>query len=184
MRSSMTRLPAPTISINCESRSHQSETPRKLVRLSTVESLKNRIQTLEGTIEKLYADINAKDKEIQRYELAISCQKAKIKYKLDRENIGDGNFESLRDQNQILNEKLRNQEILLEVRTKFIDQLMLCDEAIKALVHEKEEIDHRFYELECEMRDKDELIEILRKIIAEKVVKLEKLTSTPTRDCC
>lgn len=156
---------------------------RKPVRLSTVETLKNRIKTLESTIDDLYEEINAKDKEIERYETAITCQKAKIKFKLSQECIGDGNYDQMRNQNQMLNEKLRNQEILLDVRSKFIEHLLQCDEAVSALVKEKEANDRRFYELECELLDKNELIEVLRSIIAEKVERLEQLTSSPTRDC-
>lgn len=148
---------------------------RKQVRVSTVETLKNRIKSLESTIDDLYAEINAKDAQIERYETAITSQKARIKFKLSSECIGDGSFDQMRAQNKKLNEKLRNQEILLDVRSKFIAHLLQCDEAVKALVKEKETADRRFCELECELLDKNELIDVLRQIIAEKVERLEQL---------
>lgn len=169
----MSRAPA-TARAKLETRMYPSVMPRKPVRLSTVETLKNRIKTLESTIDDLYTQINAKDMEIERYETAITCQKARIKFKLSQECIGDGNYDHTRSQNKILNEKLRNQEILLDVRSKFIAHLLQCDEAVKALVKEKDQTDRRFCELECELLDKNELIDVLRSIIAEKVEKLER----------
>lgn len=180
----MSRAPA-TATAKLETRMYPSIMPRKPIRLSTVETLKNRIKTLESTIDDLYKEINAKDTEIERYETAITSQKARIKFKLSQECIGDGNYDQMRKQNQILNEKLHNQGILLDVRSKFIAHLLQCDEAVKALVKEKEQADRRFCELECELLDKNELIDVLRAIIAEKVEKLEQyanLTHGSTRD--
>lgn len=170
----MSKAPATTASPKLETRLYPIMV-RKQVRLSTVETLKNRIKSLESTIEELYAEINAKDAQIERYETAITSQKARIKFKLSSECIGDGSYDQMRDQNKILNEKLRNQEILLDVRSKFIEHLLQCDEAVKALVKEKETADRRFCELECELQDKNELIDVLRSIIAEKVERLEQL---------
>lgn len=172
----MSRAPA-TATTKLETRMYPSVLHKKPVRLSTVETLKFRIKTLESTIDDLYKEINAKDTEIERYETAITCQKARIKFKLSQECIGDGIYDQMRSQNKILNEKLYNQEILLDVRSKFIAHLLQCDEAVKALVKEKEQADRRFYELECELLDKNELIDVLRAIIAEKVEKLEQYVS-------
>lgn len=177
----MSKVPAP-IPPKLETRLYPNVTPRKPARLSTVDTLKNRIKKLENTIDGLYAEINAKDREIERYETAITNQKTKIKFKLSKECIGDGNHEQLRGQNKILNAKLRNQGILLDIRSKFIEHLLQYDETLKALVQEKVVVDRRFSELECELVDKNELIDILRAIIAEKVEKLEHLTSVPTRE--
>lgn len=178
----MSKVPT-SVTSKLEARKYPSVMARRPARLSIAETLKNRIKTLENTIDGLYTEINAKDMEIERYETAITCQKAKIKFKLSQECIGDGNYDQIRGQNQILNEKLRNQEILLDVRSKFLEHLLQCDEAVKALVKEKEATDRRFYELECELLGKNELIDVLRSIIAEKVEKLEQLTANPTRDC-
>lgn len=150
---------------------------KKPIKLSTVDTLKSRIKTLETTIDELYADINAKDKEIEKFEATITSQKAKIKFKLSQEYIGDAGFSPTRGQNKILNEKLRSQEILLDVRSKFIEHLLQCDRTVTALQLEKESFERRFCELECELFDKNELIDVLRAIIEEKVEKLEILSA-------
>lgn len=178
----MSKAPA-TTSSKLETRLYPSIMARKPARQSVVDTLKIRIRTLENTIDDLYAEINSKDKEIEGYETTITCMKAKIKFKLSQECIGDGYCDQMRGQNKIINEKLRNQEILLDVRSKFIEHLLQCDEAVKALVKEKEATDRRFCELECELLDKNELIDVLRSIVAEKVEQLEQLNAHLTQNC-
>lgn len=165
-----------------EARMFPSMIAKKPIRLNTVETLKNRVKSLESTIDDLYAAINAKDQEIKRYESKITSQKAKIKFKLSQECIGDGNDDEMLRQNQDLNETLRKQQNLLDVRSIFIDRMQHYADTVRALIQEKEMADKLSFELECELLEKNEMIDVLRSLIGEKVAKLEILTANESRD--
>lgn len=143
-------------------------------RTNEMATLKNRIIHLEKIIEELRSRNDTRDIEKLLQKNTIDHQ-AKLLEIIDRSNVTNGDTKNSSGQTLDQEEKVKNYELLLDVRTNFIKHLLQNDEAIKNLLHERQSNESIMRQTECILLEKEKTISILRAVILEKDRRLSEI---------
>lgn len=173
----MSKIPAPAgmdpkKSIYSNSRAPAKKvaaTPRPHVcpRTTELAAFKSRIAHLETIIAELRSRNDTRDIEKLLQKNTIDHQ-SKLLEIIDRNIATKGGMEKDSRPNKGQDEKVKNNALLLSIRTNFIQHLLQNEESVKNLLQEKQSNEILMRQTENLLLEKEKMIDILRAVIYEK----------------
>lgn len=139
-------------------------------RTSELTALKNRIVCLEKIIAELHSRDDTRDIEKLLQKNTIDHQLRLLEI-IDRNITTNGQMVNKAEQN----EQLKSQSLLLEIRAKYIVELLQNEDVIKNLLEEKQSNEKLMHQTEKLLLDKEKMIDILCAVIQEKDNRLSEL---------
>lgn len=151
-------------------------TPRHHVcpRTTELAALKSRIGHLETIIAELRSRNDTRDIEKLLQKNTIDHQ-TKLLEIIDRNIATKGGIEKDFRPNKRQDEIVKNNALLLDIRTNFIEHLLQNEESVKNLLQEKQSNEIIMRQTENLLLEKEKLIDILRAVIYEKDRRLAEL---------
>lgn len=140
-------------------------------RTNEMAALKNRIMHLERIIEELHSRNNTRDIEKLMQKNTIDHQ-TKLLEIIDRIH---GETDRNSDENRAQAEKVKNHQLLLDVRTNFIEHLLENEVAIRNLLKDKQANESAMRQMECLLMEKERTISILRAVLLDKERRLSEM---------
>lgn len=176
----MSKIPAPTKmdqkkTIYSNSRAPVRKNKSHVCPRSTeTAALKSRIGHLEKIIEELRSRNDTRDIEKFLQKNTIDHQ-SKLLEIIDRDTAAKGETEKSVAQHHDKDGKMKNQEILLDIRTNFIEHLLEKEKTVRNLLKEKQSNEYLMRQTECLLLEKEKMIEILKAVIFEKDKRLAEM---------